>query len=124
MVATVEYPDLHIGHGITRQYTGGHRGFKTLRDRRDELLGDGTAKNIIHKLEMLAFVLLQPFLVGRPDREHDVGELTAATGLLLQHLTVFYSGIERFFIGDLGRTLVYFYFEFPPHPVDDDLKVQ
>src|SRR5450432_1591916 len=124
MIAAVEHPDLHILHRISGKYAGNHGYLKTLRNGRDEFLGDTAPVDIIHELEGLAFILFQPFRVCRPDRELDVGELTTTARLFLQYLAMFDRRVKGFLISYLGRALVDLYFEFTAHTVDDDLQVQ
>ena len=61
---------------------------------------------------------------ARADLEDDVGELTAAAGLLLEDLAVLDGRGERLLVVDLGRTLVDLDAELAAQTVDDDVEVK
>src|SRR5205085_11656310 len=86
--------------------------------------GDRTTKDVVYKLEVLAFVFLHPFFISRSEVKLDVGKLTTTTGLLFQHFTVFYSSSKCFFVSHLRSTLVYFYLKLTTHTVNDYFQVQ
>ena len=70
--------DLHVHHGITGQDTRLHGALNTGIDRRDILLGDDAAGDLVEELVTLAG------LVGlHSDADVRLGELARTTGLLL-----------------------------------------
>src|ERR1700754_1202417 len=98
MVATVEDPHLHARQREAGQYTCTHTAFKAFLDRLDKFLWNAATKDIIDELEGLAFVLFQPFFIGRSDLKLDVRKLTTTTRLFLQHLTMCDTRVESLFI--------------------------
>ena len=110
--------NLHRVHLVTGQRTVGHRRSKALLHRRDELLGNITALDLVNERKAHRTV------VGRADLEDDVGELTTATGLLLEHLAVLNRLGKRLLVVDLGGTLVDLDAELTAQTVDDDVEVQ
>ena len=91
-------------------------GAEALFDRRDELLGDAAALDVVHEFDTLAVVGLQA--------HDDVGELALAAGLLLELVLIedfvgdgFAEGHGRFADRDFDLVLGL-------EPVDDDLQVQ
>ena len=73
---------------------------------------------------MFIRIFCLPFRINRTQCENNISELTTATGLFLQCLTMLNSSIKCFFIGYLRRSLVYFYLKLSLHTVHDDLEVQ
>ena len=63
-------------------------------------------------------------LVGRSDLNDDVGELTAATGLLLEYLAMLNRGGNSLLVVHLRSTLVDLHAELAAETVNDDVKVK
>ena len=115
---TVLEGNLHRVHRIAGQRTVGHGGLEALLNRGDEFLGNVAALDLVDERQThLA-------LFGRADLEDDVGELTAAAGLLLEDLAVLDGRGERLLVVDLGRTLVDLDAELAAQTVDDDVEVK
>src|SRR5215203_7512216 len=73
---------------------------------------------------MLIRILSFPFCINRSQFKYYIGKLTTTTGLLFQCLTMFDCGLECFFVSNLRCTLVYFYFKFSPHTINNNLQVK
>src|SRR5690606_31863204 len=110
--------NFHRVDRIARQRSVDHGLLKSFLYRRNELAGNYTTHDVIHKFQTFFTI------ITRPDLKHDVRKLTTATGLLLVYVLVLHGSGERFLVGNLGRTLVDLYLELTPQPVDDDLQVK
>src|SRR5690606_16470390 len=105
-------------NGVSRQNTILHGFLESLLNRRNVFPWDGSADDLVYKLQSgLSFV-------HRTDLNLDIRELTTATGLFLVNFTVNHAASNRFLIGNLRRTLVTFYFEFPAKTVYDNFQVK
>ena len=90
-----------VGHcGLEALDTVGHCGLEALLHCRYVLAGNVSSLDLIDELKS------GNSFVGGSDLNDDVGELTAATGLLLEYLTMLYGGADGLFVVDLRRTLV------------------
>ena len=118
MERTVDQRDLHRVHRITGQRTVGHSRLEALLNRRNELLGNVAALHLIDERKAHLAVL------GGTDLEDDVGELTAAAGLLLEDLAVLNRLGERLLVVHLRGTLVDLHAELAAQTVYDDVEVE
>ena len=117
MVGAEGQMDLHIHHGIARQHTGLHGALDALIHRRDILLGDHAAGDLVEELIALAG------LVGlHGDTHMAVLALTAGLpGILGVLLDGFLDGL---LIGDLGRAHVGLHLVFTEQTVHDNLQME
>ncbi len=119
MERTVYEGHLHRVYGVTCQRTVRHCRLETFLNRRDELLGNVTALDGVFEYETCLFGI-----VVRTDLEDDIGELTATTGLFLEHLTVLELLGERLFVVDLRSALADFDTELATQTVYDHFEVK
>ena len=110
--------DLHRVHRVAGEGSVGHGRLESLLDRRDELLGNVAALDLVDERKTHLAVL------GGTDLEDDVGELTATAGLLLEDFAVLNRLGERLLVVDLRSALVDLDAELAAQTVDDDVEVQ
>src|SRR5205085_339116 len=117
VVAAVEETALHVDEGVAGEDTPSHRLADALLDRRDELLGDDAANDVI--LEDEAGAALRGF-----DFHEHVTVLAAAARLLRVFVLSFLLLGDRLAVRDLGLSDVRLDFELALQAVDDDLEVE
>ena len=114
----VEQSHLERGNLESGKDTVGHCGLESLLHCRYVLAGNVSSLDLVDELKSC------DSLIGGSDLDDDVGELTAATSLLLEHLTVLYCGADGLFVVDLRRTLIDLHSELAFQTVYDDLQVE
>ena len=119
MERTVDDCNLELIYGEAGEHTVLHSCGETFLDRGDEFLGNVTALDFIDKLEVSFEAFVNWFYTN-----DDIGELTAATGLLLEHLAKLYRLGDSFLVSNLRTALVTFNLEFATETVDDDIEVK
>ena len=115
---SVEQSNLERGNLESGKDTVGHCGLEALLHCRYVLAGNVSSLDLIDELKS------GNSFVGGSDLDDDVGELTAATGLLLEYLTMLYGGADSLFVVDLRRTLVDLHSELAFQTVHDDLQME
>mmetsp|Transcript_68955 Transcript_68955/g.202419 ORF Transcript_68955/g.202419 Transcript_68955/m.202419 type:complete len:844 (-) Transcript_68955:12-2543(-) len=113
---TVRQLHLDVNHGEPRDGAIQHLILHTLLNTRDVLLGDGSARDLVHELKALARVRLKAQL--------DLGVLAGAARLLLVRVPERSARSDRLTVRDLGRTHAGLHLELAPHAINDDLEVQ
>ena len=120
MEATVQQFHLEAVHGETTEDTTLHGRLKALLYGGNEFLGNVTASHLVLELQATSLVVF----IHRTYIDNDIGKLTAATRLLLVHLTEVDSLGDGFLIVHLGLALVTLYLELTTQTVDDDVEVK
>ncbi len=96
MVLAVDQPHPEVDHRVSGVVAVRRRFDDALLDRRPEVERDGAAEDLVLELELLA---------ARQRLEDDlaVGELAAASSLLLVAAVPLGRAVHRLAVGDLGR---------------------
>ena len=117
--ATVKESHLKLLYRIACEDPILHGILEALLNCGDILLGHITALNLVNKLEAALEALVDGL-----DADDDVGELTTATGLLLECLAKLDGLGDSLLVGNLRTALVALYLELTTQTVDDDVEVE